>query len=401
MLGGIYARGKCPECGRKFVNNEKKEGFYCTIHDNIQAKRIFVKFKGIYKNYPARDYLEAVQFLHGLRHEETNGKFDENNYKKDSPIAVSNLVEEYLIYKKKTKDLRAPQKIETIMRHFEEHFEGKSVKVIDEKDIEDYLFGLDNASKTMDNYRTQVRNFFKFVVKRRKNVVGRDYRAPEMPELEVTMQKRNTVSREDQQKLLKKVGERNSHNEKLPVALDLLSNHPSMRFDDIPRIREKDIDLKEGVIRILSPTKRPRGMELVINLYPDQIKTIADLKKRFPAHPDMPFFRHPPGVKGVKADMPFGKGYIYKKIKQILVEHGVTNVVPYALVKHSTLTHINKCLGKKKAKAASMHRTNKALMRYIDDVQSEDPVVVNFLDESRGISKGSGTVSKLKKRAGQ
>lgn len=193
MLGGIYARGKCPKCKENtFFNNEKREGFFCKNHIDMRAQRLFVKFKGIFKSFPARDYLKAVQFLHGLRHETTQGKFDENNYKKNSPIAIPKLVDEYLDYKKKSKKLRAPQKIEAIMRHFEAHFEGKSVKAIDERAIEDYLFGLPVASKTMSNYLTQIRNFFKFVSKRRRNLVGKDYRAPEMPEIEVIMEKRKT-----------------------------------------------------------------------------------------------------------------------------------------------------------------------------------------------------------------
>ena len=402
MLGGIYARGKCPKCNANtFVNNEKREGFFCKNHSDIRAQRLFVKFKGIFKSFPARDYLKAVQFLHGLRHETTQGKFDENNYKKNSPVAVPKLVDEYLKYKYKTKDIKAPQKIEAIMQHFESHFKNISVKSIDEQAIEEYLFGLPVASKTRKNYLTQVRNFFKFVSKRRRKIVGEDFRAPEMPEIEVTMEKRKTVSREDQQKLIQKVNERFSHNEKLAVALDLLSNHPAMRPDDISRIKEGNINLKEGTITIISPTKRSRNTELEINLLPDQIEMIAVLKTRFPAHPDMPFFRHPPNVKGVKADTPFGKQYISKKIKTVLLENGVTDVVPYALLKHSTLTHINKHLGKKMAKAASLHRTNSALMRYIDDVQTENEVVINFLDETRGKSSDVGRVTTLPKRAGQ
>jgi integrase len=84
----------------------------------------------------------------------------------------------------------------------------------------------------------------------------------------------------------------------------LLATYVNLRLGDLLKIREKDIDLKHGVITILHPTKS-KNKKKTVRLLATHLEIIKDLKNQFPAVPDMKFFRHI-GGRGVQKNREFG-----------------------------------------------------------------------------------------------
>ena len=79
----------------------------------------------------------------------------------------------------------------------------------------------------------------------------------------------------------------------------------------------------------------------------------------------MPFFRHPAGVKGVRADRPFGNKYLYKYWKKACANLGVEGVDFYGGTKHSSVTAAREHLSPEKLRRAAQIRTNSAFDRYL------------------------------------
>lgn len=387
MKGGIYSKAKCPVCGGRVVVDILKEAFACPLHPKVLVcSKIFVKFPPDINVRFGDDFQAAIQFLYGLRHEKSNGKFDEREYHKENPLIFERYAERYL-QEKKRKRLRSMSEVERIIGQAAQHFRGKSVRNITRADLTDYLFGLTDKNgnpvgdKTRYNHMAQLRNFFNFVKREEK---PRIFEPPDMPDIEFELGWRNTVGIEEQSAVLQTIYDNTRNNPKIYLAIALLCDHSEIRPGDILRIKEGDISIR-GEIHIKQPTKKKNRFHSVYLWPSDELRDeIVRFKKKYPAMPDIPFFRHHPKHSKVKPDTPFGVKLLYKVAKKAMAEHGIHDVDLYAFTKHSTVTAISDAYGEEAGREATGHKTNAAFARYYVKRRGHQQRTGEILNNLRG-----------------
>lgn len=368
MKGGIYSRQKCPVCGGRLVHNEKREGCFCESHPQYGATKFFVRFESIYKSF--RNYLEAYQFLSGLRFKWVEGTLDVRDYQKDAPLGFKTLANKY-IKMKEQQGLRSITNVRNYMGRASNYFGQKNIKTFTRADLREFLYSLEKISeKTRHNYMSCIRDFFKNLV---DDEVIDITQMPRMPKVPYELGYRKITNIEIQNMILNKLKNLTYHiNSKIWLGCDMLSLYLNIRPKDLLGIREADIDIECGVITIKRPTKKKGKLKTVsVRLIQEHIDEIIQLKRKYPGLPNMPFFRHVGGISGVKLEQPFGEKYFYKWWIRACKQLGITNLDLYGGTRHTTTTALAKEVGESGAKKATGHDTNKAFERYCQ-YQSDD-----------------------------
>ena len=368
LKGNITTKEKCSICRGGLVHDEKRQGLFCKDHPQIGAIKIFIVRFGqeIYRRY--NNYQEAIQFLYGLRYKTIEGSFDINDYKKDAPNGFQSLSTKYLRSKTKKASYR------DIKRYIDKaalHWKTKNIKDINSVDIEDYLFSIPNISeKTRHNHKTQLSDFWTWLLTRRIINLSQ---MPVFPVIEYELGYRKIIDWDTQEKLLKIIKRISKENPKVWLGIELLATYPILRPGDLLRIKEVDVDTKNGIIKIHNPTKS-KNIFKSVRLVEQHIDYLKQLKSEYPGHPNMPFFRHVSGVKGVKCDQAFGSKLFYKYWVRACEQLGIEGVDLYGGTRHTTTTEIARRWGSENAMKASDHQTNKAFLRYCqhqDDIAFE------------------------------
>jgi len=102
--------------------------------------------------------------------------------------------------------------------------------------------------------------------------------------------------------------------------------------------------------------------------------------------PELPFFRHEKGLKGVRGGAVFGPRYLYKWWKKACKEVGVEDIDLYGGTRHSTVTALSKSLTREEIKKGTMHSTNKAFERYFQKQSSDAKMIYQ---EARNLQSDS------------
>lgn len=359
MKGKIITREKCNLCGGELEWKPDKNGCFCRKHPQVAATRFVVRFPGgIYRNFT--NYYEAEDMLNYLRHEFKNRKdrFNPDDYKSAKPNSFIALKDKYLTTKKTLKSFR---KIEDTIDRAGEHFGYTNIREINGGDIEDYLLSIPNISeKTRYNHMTYLRNFWKWCLKRGNIITLAEM--PMFPEINYELGYRKITDWDTQEKVIEKIRELTyDFNPKIWLGIDMLATYTALRPDDLRRITEDSLD-ENGFLIIHIPTKLKNKFK-VIQLHEDHLNEWKALQDKYPALPDMPFFRHVKGNGGAKPNSLFGKDYFYRWWNTACEEVGLKGVSLYPGTKHTTATETAKFLGKEKALRAS-GLTNKAFERY-------------------------------------
>ena len=358
LKGNITSKEKCHICGSRLVNDERRQGLFCESHPQVGAVKSFIVRFGqpIYKCF--NNYPEAIQFLYGLRYKTVEGTFDANDYKKDAPNGFLSLSEKYLRTKSKKASFRD---IKRYINLAAKHWKTKSVKDINGADIEDFLLSIpDISEKTRHNYKTQLSDFWTWLLKR--GVINLS-QMPNFPDIEYELGYRQIIDWETQVQILDIIKQISDKNPKIWFGIELLASYPILRPGDLLRIREGDIDTKNSTITIHNPTKRKNQFKTV-RLIEEHNDLCIKLKSEYPGLPSIPFFRHVVGVKSVKPDQPFGNKLFYKYWIKACEQVGIEGVDLYAGTRHTTTTEIARRYGSENAMKASDHQTNKAFKRY-------------------------------------
>ena len=93
----------------------------------------------------------------------------------------------------------------------------------------------------------------------------------------------------------------------------------------------------------------------------EDIELVSQLPRGLP---NLPFFRHPAGLKGVVPGEQFGPRYLYKWWKKACENLGVEGVDLYGGTRHSTALALRQFKTPEQIRRATMHSTNKAFERY-------------------------------------
>ena len=368
MKGYIISRERCVVCGSNLIHNEKRNGCFCTEHPQVGATTFVVRFgSDIYRRFT--NYQHAAQFLIGLRYKTGEGSFDVNDYRSENPNGFTNLSERYLKKKEKRKSF---SNIKHYIKVAQDHFGDTNVKYINSAHIDEFLFNISGISeKTRANYKSTLSDFWTQIKKWKIISLAE---LPDFTEIEIDVELgyRNFTTWEEQGKILDKIKE-TAVNPKQWFGIELLSVYTKLRPQDLLKLNEGDIELDPGMLYIHYPTKKKNQL-LTIRLAPEHVEMFRYLKQKYPALPNVKFFRHIPGIARVAHGAPFGQNYFYRTWVTACRSLGIEDLDLYGGTRHTTTTEIAKLEGKDAAKRHSGHRTNKAFDRYcqMDEKESSD-----------------------------
>jgi len=115
--------------------------------------------------------------------------------------------------------------------------------------------------------------------------------------------------------------------------------------------------------------------------------------------PDMYFFRHLPGRKGVIAGSQFGPKYFKTWWDRACKNHGVEGVGLYGGTKHTVATALGQVLSPEEIKRGGTgHSTNKAFDRYFQPQKREHIQVITAIRQLKKEARGEVLEFKKNKR---
>lgn len=315
---------------------------------------------------------EAERLLTYFRHLTDEEQFDERDHRiKNNPLSFRKLAEKWLLTKKKFLRPRSFANLERYMSRAIETWGHSNVKMIQYPQIEDFILEYPVGPKTRSNIKSCLHDFFSWVHKRERIPV------PDLPDTPFELEWRNVISIEDQQGIIDKVRDLTfSINPKIWFGINCLSVYIALRPSDIVSIKERQIDTNLGAFVIPHPKeKRPKIAYLLQ-------RDIEFIKSQPRGLPDMYFFRHPPGLKGVRAGQRFGDRYLYKWWKRACADLGIDGVDLYGGTRHSTATALGQICTPEEVRDATGH-TSKAFERYFQNRQARALKVTQKIKELR------------------
>jgi integrase len=358
MQGQIHSDQRCPVCEGKYHDNYV-DGLVCPNHPDKRATRFKVRFgRDITKRFDT--YKEAFRFLTGLRYEKDRNTFDVRDYKADKPLSFRALGEKWLKQKKKDLKIRSWNNLNNYMNKAVRVWGNQNIKTITDGDIEDFLYNQNVSSKTRNNMKSCLHDFWKWVVRREKRNGRPLVQMPEFPECPYKLGWRNIIDIETQQKIISKIHKLSYDiNPKIWLGIRWLSRYTMVRPGELLGVTEGQINTNIPAIIIPDPKG---GEPILVFLHDDDVKEIEKLPRGLP---DLPFFRHVKGIQSVKPGQKFGDRYLYKWWKKACDNLGVKDVDLYGGTRHSTITALGEFLSPEEVKRGSLHKTNKALERYL------------------------------------
>ncbi len=331
----------------KIINNKGKKG-----------SKYIVRFQKVFKRF--EDLHEAERFLNALRYKHDEGTFDERDFQKGEPLAFRTLSEQWL--QKKEKQVRCLRNLKNHMNYACVYFKSTNIKEIDYPELEDFFDQLPAhlSDKSKHNIKATLHSFFNWVIKRNRRAKIKII-MPEFPDISYESEYRKIVDKPTQGIILEELKRITTFNSKIYIGALWLSTYVNVRPIEMIHIKEKDIDLSNGIMEIThNKEKKPKKVYLL----DEDIEII----KSFPPVIDkeMYFFRHGKrkGVHKSKRGR-FGKDYIYTYWRMACKNLGVEGVPLYPGTKHSTVVALgDDCTPEEIKKYGTGHETNKAFDRY-------------------------------------
>lgn len=155
--------------------------------------------------------------------------------------------------------------------------------------IEDFLFDQEGISeKTRFNIRSVLHDFFGWVSKREQIPM------PDFPDVSFELGWRNIIDIRTQQEIIGEI-KAISHgiNPKIWLGIKWLSTYISVRPGELIAVQERQINISMGSLVIPHPKeKTPK----IVYLLGEDVELLKSIPRGFP---DLYFFRHPKGIKGV------------------------------------------------------------------------------------------------------
>jgi len=382
MKGGIYSDERCPVCGASFVDN-RIDALLCPNHPKIRASSFKVKFGKLTKRF--KDYESAFRKLTGFRYKVDENTFDERDYRRDNPLGFANLMDQWFVDKtveSKTRTGKIERKIKpgTIRnyRYYKEvmcgYFQNRNIKEVweDQGGLEDFFNSLTSVgNKTKWNYRSAMSDFFTWVWRRNKKSFSRQaIEKPELPEISFTLGYRKLVSKDTQFDIVEEVKRITAFNPKIYLGIKWLCTYIKVRPKELNALKEGEINLDTGHLLFPDPKE---NVWKAVPLLGEDIEIIREMRKKYPAVPNMPFFRHVGGYNNrVKENTHFGEGYLYEWWKKACRNLGIEGVDMYGGTRHSSVTALRKKHTPEQIKRSGTGHGSDAFDRYfeLDDEDS-------------------------------
>jgi len=296
----------------------------------------------------------AERFLNGVRYETDKGTFDPRDYDSDRPLAIRNLVKQYMKTKKQTVKPSSYRNYRNYLNKACASWGDRNIKSIAFAEIEDFLWSQNVSDKTRSDMKSALHAFWTWLL--RRDVIDR---MPRFPVIKYELGWRNIIDLETQQAIIDEVERISGHiSPKIALGIRWLATYISIRPAEMLNLKEGQIDHKIGCFIIPSPKeKRPK----VVPLIDEDIEILKEIPRGLP---ELYFFRHDKTANGAKAGQPFGKRMFYKWWKRACENLGIEGVDLYGGTKHSTCTALGKIMSPEQIKNGTMHSTNAAFERY-------------------------------------
>jgi len=297
----------------------------------------------------------ASRHLNFIRTQYDHDCFDPRDWQKARPLALDTLAEQWLDLKKKQVKYGSFKNLNACMTRASEKWVGMNIKLIRDTDIHDFIWERDDiTSKTRANMRSCLHDFFTWGCKRAGCPV------PEIEPVEFELGWREIVDLETQAAVLarlKKIS--HGHNPRIWIAAKWVATYVSIRPDEIIGMKERHINTGLGCFIIPSPKeKRPK----IIPIIDEDLELIKSMPRDLP---DLYFFRHPAGIKGVKAGSKFGPRYLYKWVRRAMEAENLKGYVPYAVLRHSTITALGEHYSEEELASHGTFHASSAIRRYM------------------------------------
>ncbi len=167
-------------------------------------------------------------------------------------------------------------------------------------------------------------DFWSWVVRREKKNHKKTIEMPEFPEIKYELGWRNITDIETLEKILDEIKRISwDINPKIWLGIKLLSTYIKIRPGEMRMVKERDINLEAIYILIKEPKEGTSDEGKYAYLDEEDIELIRSLPKGLP---DMYFFRHIPGRKGIIAGSQFGPKYFKTWWDRACRNIGVENV---------------------------------------------------------------------------
>ena len=342
--------------------NFRERGGYCMqgkiVKNTGKGGKYIVRFQKVFKRF--KDLDKAERFLNALRFKYDEGVFDERDYMKGEPLAFSTLADQWL--KMKESKIRCMRNLKCHLRYASDYFKNTNIRDIDYPELEDFFEQLPQhlSDKTRHNIKATLHSFWSWVIKRNRKAKVKII-MPEFPDIEFESDYMPIIDKETQQTVLQELKRITPFNRKIYICALWLSTYVNVRPIEMIHIREKDIDLQNGIMYIThNKEKRPKKTYL--------LDEDIELIKSFPTAIDkeMYFFRHEKR-KGVHKNKrgQFGKDYVYtwwrKACKNLNVDCPL-----YSGTKHSTVVALGEDYTPEQIrKWGTGHTNNKSFDRYL------------------------------------
>ena len=379
MKGGIYTDEKCPVCGCILRHDENRDGFFCEQHPKkrVIPDRMRVHFDKTKRRFKNGQYMQARQFLEGLRFKTTEGTFDHRDYLASNPLGFDTLAEKWLAHKKQYVSQNHYRNIKRDIEKAKAVWGYTNVKAIGYGEIQDLLDSVQLSSKSKSEIRSTLHSFFQWVCRREKTV-----EMPDFPDVKFTFRWRNIVDIDTQSAIIEEVKRISWEvNPKIWIGIKWLATYIAFRPNELRNLKESEINVSGYFV---VPKPKEKIPKLIAMLEED-----AELYNEYRGMPDLYFFRHAKGNGSAQPGSQFGKDYLYKWWKRACKNLGVTGVDLYGGTRHSTATSLGKDYSMHDImKAGTIHKSNKAAQRYIQAEANNSLDIYRHIAERRQGGKG-------------
>lgn len=366
-IGGIYSDAKCPLCGGNYVDDHKS-ALRCMEHPQHIAGRFKVKIRDVCARFD--NYTDAKLFLKAKREDVRAGTL---TLKKDQKT-LGHLMDSFLDWKDKLVEYGKIKEQTVITYHHRlkrmvDHIGvARLADEIEYKHMHNFLYSTDFSTKSKyDSYTV-----FKEMMILARNL-GFIKELPQFPDwqfdLEHDMERRKTIDKETQEKILEQIWLNTADRPMLYLAIKFLATYINLRPNELRMLNVRDFDRAGGylVVKRHKTSKTPK----IIKLTEDDAKALRSYPRAFP---DVPLFRSGDFSRNSDTRKRFGKNAFYRAWKRACDDIGVYGVDLYGGTRHSSAIALYKDhgLSPEQIKKATGHKTSVAFTRYfrmdIDDI---------------------------------
>lgn len=367
IKGGIYSDQRCKLCGESFRDNGY-DGLVCENHPDERATKFKAKFMGLCNRF--NTYLPAKRRLEAWRQEVDDGVFDIRLHKKDSPLSIGRVIEDFIKLVKEPRVRRGKIKAETVEKYWAMlmrfvDFVGPQclISTITHRVISKWLSQVDLAPKTVHESYRVLREVLVWAY--------HDGSLPTLPRFptydfdpDQDMEMRETVSKDKQVQILAQVYK--NEWERVPrryVGCRFLATYINVRPGELRGVKEKEFNREEGLL-VIRKHKGSRTVPKIVRLLPEDVTLLESLPRGFP---EMPLFRYDYDHMHMRAGDALGIQGLYRTWKRACSDLGIEGVDLYGGTRHSSAIALYKEAGipRDEIKLSTGHATTKSFMRYL------------------------------------